>query len=77
MPGFHQRDIPHMDRKAGDKCQISDNFEASGAYITGKITNEERLDIVRNSCPGPGACGECESNAVCLRWTLTANSVSL
>ncbi|MCO5610067.1 hypothetical protein L7F22_064302 [Adiantum nelumboides] len=57
MPGFHQRDIPHMDRKAGDKCQISDNFEASGAYITGKITNEERLDIVRNSCPGPGACG--------------------
>jgi len=34
--------------------QISDNFEAAGAYMTGKITNEERLDIVRNSCPGPG-----------------------
>ena len=39
------------------RSQISDNFEAAGAYVTGKITNEERLDIVRNSCPGPGACG--------------------
>jgi dihydroxy-acid dehydratase len=39
------------------RSQIGTNFEAAGAYITGKITNEERLDIVRNSCPGPGACG--------------------
>jgi dihydroxy-acid dehydratase len=37
--------------------QISDTFEAAGAYITDKITNEERLDIIRNACPGPGACG--------------------
>lgn len=28
-----------------------------GAYTAGKITEEERMDIVRNSCPGAGACG--------------------
>lgn len=36
---------------------MADNFEASGAYAKGKITAEERVDIIRNSCPGPGACG--------------------
>ncbi len=29
----------------------------TGAYSAGLITEEERVDIVRNSCPGPGACG--------------------
>lgn len=57
MPGYLSGDIPGLGRKKGDKTQISDTFEAAGAYITGKITNEERLDIVRNACPGPGACG--------------------
>lgn len=57
MPGYLSRDIQGMGRRKGDKTQISDAFEAAGAYITGKITNEERLDIVRNACPGPGACG--------------------
>ncbi|PWN42335.1 putative dihydroxy-acid dehydratase [Ceraceosorus guamensis] len=55
--GRHTIDVPGMQRKAGDVCQISDNFEAAGAYAVGKITNEQRLDIVRKSCPGPGACG--------------------
>lgn len=32
-------------------------FQSYGEYIAGKITDEERLDIVRNSCPGAGACG--------------------
>ena len=32
-------------------------FQAYGEYITGKITEEERMDIVRNACPGAGACG--------------------
>ena len=26
-------------------------------YVTGKISDEERQDIVCNACPGPGACG--------------------
>lgn len=28
-----------------------------GAFSAGLITEEERVDIVQNSCPGPGACG--------------------
>ena len=30
---------------------------AIGAYTVGKISEEERFDVVRHSCPGPGACG--------------------
>jgi len=30
---------------------------SAGAYTTGKITEEQRLDVVRHACPGPGACG--------------------
>lgn len=29
----------------------------TGAYSAGLITEEQRVDIVQNSCPGPGACG--------------------
>jgi len=32
-------------------------FQSYGAYIAGNIDEEERLDIVKNACPGPGACG--------------------
>ncbi|KAI9145684.1 dihydroxy-acid dehydratase [Paraphysoderma sedebokerense] len=32
-------------------------FQSYGEYITGKITEEERVEVVRKSCPGPGACG--------------------
>jgi hypothetical protein len=27
-----------------------------GAYATGKISEEERLDVIRHACPGSGAC---------------------
>lgn len=57
LPGYLSRDIESIGKKKGDKANISDTFEAAGAYITGKITNEERLEIVRKACPGPGACG--------------------
>ncbi|PWN53802.1 putative dihydroxy-acid dehydratase [Violaceomyces palustris] len=57
QPGHHKRDIPAMGRKAGDQCNIADNFEAAGHFLKGEISNDERLDLVRNSCPGPGACG--------------------
>lgn len=56
-PGVLSIDIPGMNRKKGDACNIADNFEANGAFAAGKITEEERLELVRNSCPGPGACG--------------------
>ncbi|MEM9296721.1 MAG: dihydroxy-acid dehydratase, partial [Planctomycetota bacterium] len=32
-------------------------FQSYGQSIAGTITEEERQTIVRNSCPGPGACG--------------------
>lgn len=32
-------------------------FQSYGQYLAGAITEEERLDIVRHACPGPGACG--------------------
>jgi Dehydratase family len=28
-----------------------------GAFAVGKITEEQRFDVVRHACPGPGACG--------------------
>ena len=32
-------------------------FESYGRFLAGDITEEERLEIVANSCPGAGACG--------------------
>ncbi|RKF63574.1 putative dihydroxy-acid dehydratase, mitochondrial [Erysiphe neolycopersici] len=32
-------------------------FQAYGQYITGKITEEVRSDIIQHACPGEGACG--------------------
>ncbi|KAJ3081858.1 hypothetical protein HDU99_004456 [Rhizoclosmatium hyalinum] len=32
-------------------------FQSYGEFLSGKISEEERVDIVRNSCPGAGACG--------------------
>ena len=32
-------------------------FQSYGQYITGQITEEQRKEIVRKSCPGAGACG--------------------
>ena len=33
------------------------NLPNPGAYATGKISDEERLDVIRHACPGSGACG--------------------
>ena len=32
-------------------------FQAYGQFITGNISEEQRFDIIRNACPGQGACG--------------------
>ena len=32
-------------------------FQAYGQFITGDINEEQRFDIIRNACPGGGACG--------------------
>ena len=56
-PGVRQVDCPALGFKAGENMNIADAFESYGAFATGKINEEQRLDVVRHSCPGPGACG--------------------
>ncbi|GBG31253.1 Dihydroxy-acid dehydratase, chloroplastic [Hondaea fermentalgiana] len=42
---------------SGEKLDVVSAFQSYGQMITGQITEEERQDIVRHACPGPGACG--------------------
>jgi len=55
--GQRHVDCPAMGYKKGDTVNISDAFESFGAYTVGKIDDEQRFDVVRHACPGPGSCG--------------------
>ena len=45
---------------SGEKLDIVSAFQSYGQFVSGSITEEERREIVRKACPGPGACGgEC------------------
>jgi dihydroxy-acid dehydratase len=46
-PGFYK----------GQKLDIVSAFQCYGQFISGQISEEERGEIVRRSCPGAGACG--------------------
>ncbi len=39
------------------KLDVVSAFQAYGEFITGKITEEERAEIIKCSIPGAGACG--------------------
>jgi dihydroxy-acid dehydratase len=41
----------------GCKLDIVSAFQSYGEYVAGKIDEETRQQIVKNSCPGAGACG--------------------
>jgi dihydroxy-acid dehydratase len=41
----------------GEALDIVSAFQCYGQYLAGSITEEQRRDIVRHSCPGAGACG--------------------
>ena len=41
----------------GEKRDIVSAFQCYGEFLAGRITEDERKDIVRHSCPGAGACG--------------------
>ena len=43
--------------KSGETLDVISAFQSYGEFISGKITEETRQDIVRHSCPGAGACG--------------------
>ncbi len=57
QPGVRQVDCPNLNFKAGENMNVADAFESYGAFAVGKITEEQRLDVVRHACPGVGACG--------------------
>ncbi|MCU0715393.1 MAG: dihydroxy-acid dehydratase [Pirellula sp.] len=41
----------------GTSLDIVSAFQCYGQYLSGQIDEETRANIVRNSCPGAGACG--------------------
>jgi dihydroxy-acid dehydratase len=41
----------------GKPRDVISAFQSYGEYLAGVITDEQRLEIVRHSCPGAGACG--------------------
>ncbi|KAG0453067.1 hypothetical protein HPP92_025731 [Vanilla planifolia] len=46
-PGHHE----------GNTYDIVSAFQCYGEYVSGSITDEYRRTVLRNSCPGAGACG--------------------
>src|SRR5215472_15475383 len=42
---------------AGQKLDIISAFQSYGEYLSGKIDDKRRAEIVRYACPGAGACG--------------------
>ncbi|MAI31139.1 MAG: dihydroxy-acid dehydratase [Rubripirellula sp.] len=40
-----------------EKLDIVSAFQCYGQFLAGQISEEERSEIVRRSCPGAGACG--------------------
>jgi len=47
-PGVSQKGAP---------LDVVSAFQCYGEYIAQRISEEERLDVVRHACPGAGACG--------------------
>jgi dihydroxy-acid dehydratase len=41
----------------GEKLDIVSAFQCYGEYLAGKLSDAEREQVVRRSCPGAGACG--------------------
>ncbi|MEE2677328.1 MAG: dihydroxy-acid dehydratase [Myxococcota bacterium] len=43
--------------RSGDKLDVVSAFQSYGEFIAGTLDEAGRSDIVRNACPGAGACG--------------------
>lgn len=43
--------------KQKTKVDIISAFQSYGEFVAGRITEEQRSDIVRHACPAQGACG--------------------
>jgi len=42
---------------AGRTLDVVSAFQSYGEYLAGSVDDATRAEIVRHSCPGPGACG--------------------
>jgi dihydroxy-acid dehydratase len=40
-----------------EKLDIVSAFQCYGEYLSGRMNEQDRKDVVRHSCPGAGACG--------------------
>jgi len=47
----------HEHQNEATPRDIVSAFQSYGEFLAGRITEQERREIVRNSCPGAGACG--------------------
>lgn len=43
--------------RPGQPLDIVSAFQAYGEFTSGKISEADRADVIRNACPGAGACG--------------------
>ena len=43
--------------RSGAPLDIVSAFQSYGEYIAKRISEDERIDVVRHACPGAGACG--------------------
>src|SRR5213594_5131506 len=41
----------------GQKLDVISAFQSYGEYLSGKIDEDRRRNIIRHACPGAGACG--------------------
>jgi dihydroxy-acid dehydratase len=41
----------------GEKLNVVSAFEAWGKKVSGQISEEDYKNVIKNACPGPGACG--------------------
>lgn len=48
---------PGYSKQGSGTLDIVSAFQSYGAYSAGLIDEKQRFDIVRNACPGAGACG--------------------
>ncbi|MCE9548740.1 MAG: dihydroxy-acid dehydratase [Planctomycetia bacterium] len=51
------RTATHDGKSEDEKLDIVSAFQCYGEYIAGRLSEKDRSEIVRHSCPGAGACG--------------------
>jgi dihydroxy-acid dehydratase len=47
----------HAGHSEGQKIDVISAFQSYGEFLSGKIDENRRREIIRNACPGAGACG--------------------